>query len=210
MSTATKKMAEKRLSEEVQLFKKKVLDFFKVQSVSSEIQYRIILDLAKKMDMPFYKDAEKEKIKAEVSIRLVPSCTDCAKEIVGYLIGYDDAFADELLSNLIRQQEQTFRKICPRSKKTKLGKDCIWEHPIPASYSKDILLSYIKSKDLDKAKKYIDYLAAIPQITLPKTEDAKLTGALKYSMPQGWNWEKDDKFARYADAGIDPKYYGSI
>lgn len=207
MSIATERLTDKRLSEEVQSFKKKVFDFFEAQSVSPEIQYRIILDLAKKMDMPFYKDDEKKNIKAKVSIRLVPSCTDCAKEIVGYLIGYDDAFADELLSNLIRQQEQTFRKICPRSKKTKLGKNCIWEHPIPASYSKNILLSYIKSQKLAKAKDYIDYLAAIPQIALPKTEDAKLTGDLKYSMPQGWNWEKDDKFARYVVADIAPKYY---
>lgn len=205
MSTnSTKRMNKKRISEEVQNFKEKVLDFFDKANVSPEIRYKICVDLAKKMDMPFYKE---KKIGTQSRI----SCVDRAKEYVRLLIEYDDfSFSEKLINELTKQQQQTLRKIHPRTKEQKtrkeiLGKDSVWEHPIPTNYSKQLILSYIRNKNQDSALKFIDYLSKVPQIALSKDEDKTVNEKFKDSMPEGWHWEeigKNDQFARYKAAKI--------
>ena len=205
----TEKLAEKRASEYVQKFKKEILDFFEKAEVPDKIRYKICVDLAKRIDMPFYKE-KKEGIRSNIS------CKDCAKEYIRLLIKYNNYdFAKKLIDSLIKQQQQTFRKIHFRSTKQierkkrlkELGKNCIWEHPIPSNCTKNIILSYIKSGDKENACRYIDYLSEISQFALSEEEDKKVNKEWKDSMPNNWNWESSNKFERYIKAEIDPEIY---
>lgn len=209
MSAQTEKMTEKRKSDEVQNFKEEIETFFKKANVPPEIQYKIRVDLSKKMDMPYYKE-KKQCIKSNIS------CVEIAKKYIEYLIEYGNFeygnydFSEKLINELTKHQQQTLRKIHPRNKEQKrgkkyLGKGSIWEHPIPTNYSKQRILEYIKDKNLKKAKDFIDYLSSVPQIALSKEEDKLVNEKFKDSMPEGWHWEeigKNDPFARYKAAKI--------
>lgn len=210
MSTnITKRMIKKKISEEVQNFKKDILVFFDKTNVSPEISYKICVDLAKKMDMPFYKE---KKIGTPSRI----SCVEIAKKYIEYLIEYGNYdFSEKLINELTKHQQQTLRKIHPRNKEQKrkkkyLEKGSIWEHPIPTNYSKQRILEYIKDGNLDKAKAFIDYLSKVPQIALSKDNDRSVNADWKDSMPEWWNWEeigKNDPFARYKAAKIPEDSY---
>ena len=153
MSAQTEKMTEKRKSPEVQNFKEEIETFFKKANVPPEIQYKIRVDLSKKMDMPYYK-VNKHCIKSNIS------CVEIAKKYIEYLIKYEYlikdgtyVFSEKLINELTKHQQQTLRKIHPRTKEQKtrkeiLGKDSVWEHPIPTNYSKQRILEYIKEKNL--------------------------------------------------------------
>ncbi|MBR5412163.1 MAG: hypothetical protein IK114_03845 [Fibrobacter sp.] len=207
----TNKLKEKHDSPKVQQFKKDVLDFFEKGNVRPEICYKICIDLSAKMDMPFYHEkriGKKSKI----------SCEECAQEYIKYLIQYNNySFSEKLINEyLFQQQNQTFRKIHRRPPKQKArakafklsGKEIVWEHPIPSNYSKKMFLSFVKSKDYEKACDFIIFLSKIPQIALLKeTENKKVNSLFNDSMPENWNWEKDDPFIRYVLADIDPKIY---
>ena len=202
----TIKLEEKRNSKEVQNFKLKVNNFLESMCASEEISYRIKCDLSKKIDMPFYGE-KKFKPKCILSIE------DIAKEYIRLLIEYNDFdFSKELFSWLTKQQGQTFRKIHKLSKvqkeRKRKYKTGVYEHPVPANYSRKFLLNCIFEKDYEKACRYIDYMSAsIPQIFLTKDEDIKVNQILKDSMPNNWNWEKDSPFIRYIMAGISNDVY---
>jgi hypothetical protein len=215
MSAQTEKMTEKRKSEEVQNFKEEIETFFKKANVPPEIQYKIRVDLSKKMDMPYYK-VNKHCIKSNIS------CVEIAKKYIEYLIEYEYlikdgkyVFSEKLINELTKHQQQTLRKIHPRNKEQKrkkkyLGKGSIWEHPIPTNYSKQRILEYIKDGNLDKAKAFIEYLSKVPQIALSKDNDRSVNADWKDSMPEWWNWEeigKNDQFARYKAAKIPEDSY---
>lgn len=209
MSAQTEKMTEKRKSPEVKKFKEKIETFFKEAKVPSEIQYKIRVDLSKKMDMPYYKE-KKKCIKSNIS------CVEIAKKYIEYLIEYGNyEFSEKLINELTKHQQQTLRKIHPRNKEQKrkkkyLEKGSIWEHPIPTNYSKQRILEYIKDGNLDKAKAFIDYLSKVPQIALSKDNDRSVNADWKDSMPEWWNWEeigKNDPFARYKAAKIPEDSY---
>lgn len=201
MSAQTEKMTEKRNSPEVKIFKEKIETFFKEANVPPEIQYKIRVDLSKKMDMPYYKE-KKLCIKSNIS------CVEIAKKYIKYLIEYgNDDFSEKLINELTKHQQQTLRKIHPREKRQDLEEDegYVWEHPIPTNYSKQRILEYIEKKNLDKAKAFIDYLSSVPQIALSEKDDKKVNEKWKDSMPAGWDWEvsgKNDPFARYKAAKI--------
>lgn len=185
-------------------FKQNLLIFFEKANVSREISYKMCADFSKTMEMPFYDaNAKEDRIKR-------------AKEYVRLLIEYDNIeFAEDFINRSTMQQEQTFRKLHPRTQKQKDRAEffkkqdlkCVWEHPIPSKYSAKKILSFIKSKDLTNAYKYIEYLSKIPQIALSEEDNKKVNGISNDSMPQNWNWEKDDPFIRYTLAGIDPEIY---
>lgn len=214
MSAQTEKMTEKRKSDEVQNFKEEIETFFKNLKKEKDdldfvIQYKIRVDLSKKMDMPYYKE-KKQCIKSNIS------CVEIAKKYIEYLIEYGNYdFSEKLINELTKHQQQTLRKIHPRNKEQKrkkkyLGKGSIWEHPIPTNYSKQRILEYIKDGNLDKAKAFIEYLSKVPQIALSKDNDRSVNADWKDSMPEWWNWEeigKNDPFARYKAAKIPEDSY---
>ncbi len=227
MSTnSTKRMIKKRNSEEVQNFKEEIETFFKKANVPPEIQYKIRVDLSKKMDMPYYK-VNKHCIKSNISCVGYPcvknakkySCVEIAKKYIEYLINYGiDKFSEKLINELTKHQQQTLRKIHPCTKKQKTRKkrleeegiDSVWEHPIPSNYSKQLILSYIKDKNQNSAFKFINYLSNVSQIALSKEEDKLVNEQFKDSMPEGWNWEEVGKnypFARYKAANIPEDSY---
>ena len=206
----TNKLKEKRISPKVQQFKKDVSEFFEKANVRPEICYKICIDLSAKMDMPFYHEkriGKKSKI----------SCEECAQEYIKYLIQYNNySFSEKFIKEyMFQQQNQTFRKLHRRPPKQvarartfiSSGEKYIWEHPVPSNYSKKMLLSFVKSKEYEKACDFIIFLSKIPQIALSKEDDLKVNNVYKDSMPENWEWKKDDPFIRYVLAGIDPKIY---
>ncbi|MCQ2061248.1 MAG: hypothetical protein MJY47_06645 [Fibrobacter sp.] len=85
--------------------------FFNKLKVHPKIQYKICIDLSKKIDIPFYAEAK-------IGERSNMSPVECAKEYVRLLIQFDDKnFSEKFLNYLTRQQQQTFRKIHLRSSK---------------------------------------------------------------------------------------------
>ena len=206
--TTKDKLERKRNEPETQQLKRDVISFFKKTKMHPSISYKLCVDLSARICMPFYKEKRIGKREPKKNI-------EYAKEYIRYLINYNDMdFAKRLLDQLTQQQSQALRKIHPRPSKQiarmkSIGKNNgVWEHPIPTNYSKQKLLSFIKSKNFKKACAYLDYLTQIPQIALTKKEDYLVNEKLKDSMPKGWDWEKgDDPFVRYVDTGINPKIY---
>ncbi len=201
----TKQLEKKRKSPEVQAFKRKVLLFLNEVSASESIRYKLKSDLAKKIDMPFYHETG-----TRISTSLSPK--EIAKQYIYLLISYNDyEFAEELLSWLTKQQEQTLRKLHIISQKQKDRKmkysGGVMEHPIPINYSKNMLLRYIKHKQYKEACNYIDFMCTVPQIYLTKEEDRLVNAVSKDSMPSDWNWEKDNPYIRYIKAGISEEIY---
>lgn len=206
----TNKLRAKRLSPKVQQFKKDVLEFFEKGTVSPEICYKICIDLSAKIDMPFYHENR-------IGNRSKISCEECAQEYIKYLIQYNNySFSEKLIKEyLFQQQNQTFRKLHRRPKKQiarakafkSSGKKIVWEHPIPSNYSKKMILSFIKSREYEKACDFIIFLSKIPQIALSTEDNEKVNDLYKDSMPPNWDWKKDDPFIRYVLAGIDPSIY---
>ena len=203
----TKKLEEKRKSPEVQAFKARVNTFLVNVGASPEIIYRLHCDLSKKIDMPFYGEVKSRPANMTLSV------VEIAKEYIRLLILYgDDSFSEELLSWLTKQQGQTFRRIHELSKKQKERKRRlvrgVYEHPVPANYSKNLLLGFIKKKDVISAFRYIEYMnATIPQVFLTADEDSLANQISKDGMPDGWNWETDSPFERYVRAGIPEEVY---
>ncbi|MBQ7444435.1 MAG: hypothetical protein IJS71_00650 [Clostridia bacterium] len=203
----TKKLEARRNSPEVQSFKERVNTFLRDVGASEELVYRLRCDLSKKIDMPFY--GEPKVRPGNMSLSVV----EIAKEYVLLLIRYgDEAFSEELLSWLTKQQGQTFRRIHRLSQKQKERKrkikSGVYEHPVPVNYSKLKLLEYIEKKNADNALRYIEYMSAnIPQVFLTTEEDSLVNRISKDSMPEGWNWETDSPFERYIRAGIPEDVY---
>ena len=121
------------------------------------------------------------------------STEEIAKEYVRLLIKYDNInFTKKLLSSLIRQQSQTFRRIYKRSnfqkarkKELKYG---VYEHSVPVKYSRDMLILYIKNKKYKRACEYIDYMSnCFPQIFLKNEENNLIDISYKGKMPEKWN-----------------------
>ena len=206
----TEMLEKERLSPEVQQFKKDVEIFFEKVNVKPEICYKICIDLSARINMPFYKEKR-------IGKRSKISCEERAQEYVKYLIQYNKySFSKKLINDyLFQQQNQTFRKLHRRPPKQvaraktfrSFGEKYIWEHPVPSNYSKKMLLSFVKSKEYEKACDFIIFLSKIPQIALSKEDDLKVNNVYKDSMPENWEWKKDDPFIRYVLAGIDPKIY---
>lgn len=202
----TKKLEQKRNSAEVQAFKVKVLAFLDNVNASPEIRYRLMCDLSKKIDMPFY-GVTKKKVSASLS------CEDVAKKYIELLIQYNDlGFAEELFSWLTKQQSQTLRRIhkCSKYQKQRKSKykTGVFEHPVPVNHSRKYLLKCIKEQDSTEASLYIDYMSRqVPQIFLTKEEDARVNQHYRDSMPAGWNWKKDSPFIRYEIAEISSSVY---
>lgn len=93
--------------------------------------------------MPFYGEVKSRPANMSLSV------VEIAKEYIHLLILYgDDSFSEELLSWLIKQQTQTFRRIHELSKKQKERKIKliigVYEHLVPVNYSKNLLLGFIK------------------------------------------------------------------
>lgn len=203
----TKKLEEKRKSPEVQAFKARVNTFLVTVGASSEIIYRLRCDLSKKIDMPFYGEVKSRPANMSLSV------VEIAKEYIRLLILYgDDSFSEELLSWLTKQQGQTFRRIHELSKKQKERKRGlirgVYEHPVPVNYSKNLLLGFIKKKDVNSAFRYIEYMnAQIPQVFLTEDEDFLVNQISRDGMPDGWNWKTDSPFERYVRAGIPEEVY---
>lgn len=196
----TLKLEQKRNSPEVQAFKQRVLIFLNTVNASDEIKYKLRTDLAKKIDMPFYKDTG-------IKIPNIIKPIECAKEYVKLLIEYNNNdFTNELFSWLTKQQNQTLRKLHIVSQKQKDRKKKypggVMEHPVPANYSRNMLLTFIKNKQFVEACDYLDFMSTVPQIYLTRQEDELVNAISKDDMPNGWNWKTDDPFIRYVRAGI--------
>ena len=138
---------------------------------------------------------------------------DIAKKYIDLLIEYgDNAFADELMHWLIRQQSQTFRRIHVRppkqSQRRSTNKKGVFEHPVPVNYSVAFLLRCIKNKNRNAAYQYIDFMhLKVPQIFLYDEENKTANEKFKDDMPKGWNWKTDSPFVRYQLAGIPEAIY---
>ena len=202
----TKKLEEKRNSPEVQAFKKRIREFLKKTNPPDWMQYKILCDLSKKIDMPFYGEPKKR-------IGCDKTVVEIAKTYVDLLIEYgDNRFAEELMEWLSRQQSQTFRRIHARPPKQKerrsRSKNGVYEHPVPTNYSIKFLLRCIKGKRRNEACRYIDFLhQSVPQVFLNEKENKAVNEKFKDTMPKGWNWKTDSPFVRYRLTGIPESIY---
>ena len=190
---------KKRNSPEMQDFRKEIELFLEKTKADADTIYRLKTDLAKKTDMPFYKEDHGSRCgRAKMS----------APEIVyiycELLISYGDMdFSERLLDWLSRQQEQSMRKLSQKLNESENQTDGIWEHSIPVNYTKKMLLDLIKKKDLKTIKEYLKFVyEKAPQICLTKEQDDKVNKKYRDTMPEGWDWKTGDPFIRYKKAGI--------
>ena len=213
----TQKLKEQKLSPKMKEFKTKVNIL--LNSAEPEIQYHIVQDLAKKMNLPFYKDTRGWGIRQKMtSDRVVKAycrlCIDHLKK------NNDEDFIKEFLMHLSEQQNQHLRKLSRRTTAQKKKKDAIktqnekgvWEHPIPLVYTRNILFDYIKNGCYSKIDLYIDFIFQNTyQVFLTEQWDNKLSElGLRDNMPKGWNWEeasRNNVFQRYIEAEIPQSEY---
>ena len=218
MSTKiTKKLDEQRNSPEMKKFKEKVNILLEL--ASPEIEYHIVRDLAKKINLPFYKDTfgrgNRNTMTSDAIVKAY--CKLC----IDYYKKYRDGnFIEDFFMHLSEQQNQHLRKLSKRlSEPQKRRKDAlkqglkgVWEHPIPLKYSRSLLTDYIKSGQYAKVDAYITFIwENTYQVFLIEKWDNKLrTLGLRETMPSGWNWEdnlNNNVFQRYIDAGIPESEY---
>lgn len=212
MATKSTQMLERqRNANEMQEFKSKINEMLKFANCP-EIEYYMVRDLARKINLPFYKDntGRGTRIKMSADEIVKGYCEICR---IYYLKDCNGDFIKKLIKHLSEQQNQYFRKLSRRSKDAKVkGEKGIWEHPIPLKYSTDILVGYIKSNNKDKINKYIDFIwSNTYQVFLRKELDDKLReSGLHDTMPVGWSWEdpaNNNVFQRYIEAGIPEEEY---
>lgn len=208
----TQKLEKQRNSNEMQEFKSKVNEMLEFVN-RPEIEYYMIRDLSRKMNLPFYKETKNRGIRTKMSADEVIKgyCEICR---VYYIKDCNGDFIKKLFKHLSEQQNQYFRKLSRRtskSVKTK-GENGVWEHPIPLKYSTELLVGYIISDNKDKINKYIDFIwSNTYQVFLRKELDDKLReSGLRDIMPKGWNWEdpaNNNVFQRYIEAEISEEEY---
>ncbi len=202
----------------MQMFKRKVNEFLGISNVP-EIEYYLIRDLAKKINLPFYKETSgRGKRKKMNSDEIVKGyCELCSRY---YKIYPDNDFIEKLFQHLSEQQNQHLRRLSKRTERQKrksatmkqISKKNVWEHPIPVKYSRDILVGYIKSGNQVKINAYIDFIwKNTYQVFLEEKWDKELEKCgLREKMPAGWDWEdplNNNVFQRYVEAGIPAKEY---
>ena len=214
-TNVTRRLEQQRNSLEMQSFKEKVNALLTFAN-APEIEYHIVKDLSRKINLPFYKDTAGRGTQTKMSTDAIVKgyCKICSDYYKKYK---DDKFIEDLFKHLSEQQNQYFRKLSRRTKeqnhkKSTKNKYGVWEHPIPLKYSRDILIGYIKSDDQIKINAYIDFLwTNTYQVFLGKEWDNKLrTCALTDTMPAGWNWEEpsnNNVFQRYIVAEIPEEEY---
>lgn len=202
----TKRLEERRNSPEVQEFKDRVLTFLDSVNPPDWMRYKVLCDLSKTMDMPFY-GYEKKRVGCN------KSALEIAKCYVDLLIEYGDMdFARQFLTWVSRQQGQTFRRLHPisqrqRDRHDKLGHG-VYEHPVPVKHSMLYLFDCIRKGNREEAHRYLEFLnGSVPQIFLSTEEDRLVNEHYKDSMPEGWNWKKDSPFIRYKIASIPESVY---
>ena len=210
----TQKLVQQRNAQGMQAFKEKV-NALLLFANSPEIEYYMVRDLAKRINLPFYKETAGRGIRTKMATDVIIKGY-CAISSEYYKIEPDDKFIEELFMHLSEQQNQHFRKLSKRTKeqlknKTK-NQNGVWEHPIPLKYSRDILIGYIKSGEQNKINAYIDFLwNNTYQVFLTKDLDDRLLAlGLQYSMPKDWNWEDPENnnvFQRYIVAEIPEEAY---
>ena len=211
-SKASIRREEKRLSVEMQAFKQQILDFLQNNGADLDVQYHMVKDLAKMTSMPFYGDSNRGTKNRKPTNEVIKAY--CRLLICYYKKTSDMEFARKLLSWLSMQQQQHLRKLTPlpiaQKHKYKAAKSagqvCVYEHPIPVNYTKNLLLKYIEECDQQRIDAYIDFVFYnTRQVCMEKTWDDQVNRLYKDTMPDNWNWkdpENNDVYARYVSAGI--------
>lgn len=195
-----------RTSPEMAKFKQQIIDFLAVTNATDETSYFLTSDLSKMTSMPFYKAAKigkKPNHIVESNIIVKNYIMLFAKY---YSLNKDVEFISKLFSWLKRNQSQYLRKLSKKtafqkSREKKYGSaNGIWEHPVPVNYTKEFLISCIISGDMDKAYSYIDRIYNFGhQVFLTKEENDAVCTKYNDTMPDNWDWETGDIFARYRE-----------
>ena len=219
MSTKiTQRLDEQRNSPEMRVFKEKVNAMLEFAN-DPKIEYYLIRDLAKKINLPFYKETSGRGRRTKMSSDTIIKGY-CKLFCDYYKTHSDDNFIEELFMHLSEQQNQHLRKLsrrtsCQNRKSATIkmeSKNGVWEHPIPLKYSRDILIDYIKCDNQHKINAYIDFIwTHTYQVFLVDKWDRKLNAfGLRDTMPTGWNWEdpsNNNVFQRYIEVGIPKEEY---
>lgn len=122
----------------------------------------------------------------------------------------DHAFSGKLLRKLSVQQNQSIRKLFPKSKaqrdrESMIGKsNGIWEHPIPIRYVCKVLTELVSQGNIKTVSRFLDRICLVNQVFLTSEEDACVNALYRDSMPEGWGWESpySDVYIRYHSAGL--------
>ncbi len=193
-----------RNSPEMMKFRKQIIDFLNDVNADEETQYILSSDLGKMTNMPFYKQPKLGRkpnhiIKPNVIVKNYISLFT-----KHYSKNKDLEFIEKLFSWLTRNQSQYLRKL---SKRTPYQKERarhygnangIWEHPVPAKVTKDFLIHCIINNEMDPAFEYIDRIyECAHQVFLTKDENDLVCLRYNDKMPDGWDWQSGDIFARY-------------
>ncbi|MBY0571483.1 MAG: hypothetical protein K2P61_09375 [Burkholderiaceae bacterium] len=184
-------------------FRSQINEFLEKTSADDELTYAIKKDLSKRIDHPFYK-IPKTKLK------IVKTHKVLVQEYCRLLILYNDQhFSKKLLKVLSSQQEQSLRKIPPRSqaqkaRKKRVGKG-VWEHPIPVKYIVENLLHGICTRDRLYIERVLSIYEQAGSFFLTDEENSLIDPKYKQTMPENWsfNAENIDLFIRYRIANID-------
>ena len=121
---SSSELIDKQSTAEMQQFRQKVLIFLDSTNASSEIQYHLTRDLAKRMNLPFFKSKEKRGIRNRMK------SNDIVKEYCKLCVKYykenpnNIGFIEKLLQQLSEQQKQHMRKLspCPPKQEAKKAK----------------------------------------------------------------------------------------
>ena len=202
----------------MQAFKNKILMFLSITNASDAIVYHMIQDLSRMTSMPFYGETRNYGIKNKMCSNIVIK-SYCELFVYYYQKTHDIDFIKEIIKWLSRQQNQHFRKLSkihPQQKAKKkvlesMGQSGVFEHPIPVSYSKSVLIQYIQTEDLGRINKYIDFIwENTYQVFLETTLDQTVNATYSDTMPANWNWEDTSNnypFQRYVSVGIPSSEY---
>ena len=130
----TQRLERQRTTSEMREFKCKVNEMLELAN-RPEIEYYMIRDLAKKINLPFYKETANRGTRTKMSADEIVKgyCEMCR---VYYLKDCNGDFIKKLIKHLSEQQNQYFRKLSRRTRKgAKIkGEKGVWEHPIPLKY----------------------------------------------------------------------------
>ena len=204
------------MSPENQAFREQLELHIQQQQLPGKIAHAMKQDLKKRPDMLYYKmpaprmTAQPDS-RWSVALHLMPvprmsrrpDLKTVLIEYAQFLIGANDmTFSATLLRMLNRQQNQTLRRLAPR---TGTNKD-VWDHVIPTGYIVSEILRMLEARSIDGLERLLDLYAHAGQRAITKEQNAKLNASgLRNSMPHGWDWRNDnaDLFARYKIAGVD-------